>query len=179
MIYLNNEALLIRSMIEADIDQIIAGFAAQEWSKPKELFADYYMRQQQKEHQVFVAVVEDQVAGFVLITPEAISGPFAQMNIPEIVDLNVFQSFQCRGIGNALMDVAEQVASRLASQACLAIGLHASFGAAQRIYVKRGYIPDGSGVWYRGLPLDQYAQCINDDDLMLHLTKTLDETKAY
>ena len=46
-------------------------------------------------------------------------------------------------------------------------------GPAQRIYVKRGYIPDGSGVWYQNKVLDQYAPCVNDDDLLLFLSKSL------
>ncbi|SRR5699024_92726 len=173
LIYFKEQRLVIRSMVKDDIEKIVDGFAAQHWSKRIEMFEDYYMRQLKKEHQVFVALLNEEVAGFVLLTPKAIAGPFAQMDIPEIVDLNVFKKYQHQGIGNALMDVAERAACEFASIVCLAIGLHASFGAAQRLYVKRGYIPDGSGVWYRGLPLDQYAQCINDDDLMLHLSKSL------
>ena len=30
---------------------------------------------------------------------------------------------------------------------------------------------DGSGVWYQGKQLDQYAPCVNDDDLLLFLAK--------
>ena len=41
------------------------------------------------------------------------------------------------------------------------------------MYVKRGYIPDGTGAWYRGKPLGQYAPCVNDDDLNLYFTKRL------
>lgn len=53
----------------------------------------------------------------------------------------------------------------------LAVGVHSGYGAAQRIYVKRGYIPDGSGVWYQGKQLEQYAPCCNDDDLLLFMSK--------
>jgi len=42
------------------------------------------------------------------------------------------------------------------------------------MYVKRGYIPDGTGVWYNGKQLEQYAKCENDDDLTLHFLKTFD-----
>lgn len=41
------------------------------------------------------------------------------------------------------------------------------------MYVKRGYIPDGAGVWYRGEALAPYAACVNDDDLNLYFTKKL------
>ena len=33
------------------------------------------------------------------------------------------------------------------------------------MYVKRGYIPDGSGVWYGGSVCPEYENCCNDDDL--------------
>ena len=55
----------------------------------------------------------------------------------------------------------------------LAVGVHSGYGVAQRIYVRRGYIPDGSGVWYQGKQLEQYAPCCNDDDLLLFMSKKL------
>lgn len=53
------------------------------------------------------------------------------------------------------------------------VGLHSGYGAAQRMYVLRGYVPDGSGVWYEGRVWDQYAPCVNDDELNLFLSKKL------
>ena len=41
------------------------------------------------------------------------------------------------------------------------------------IYVKCGYILNGSGVWYQNKALDQYASCVNGDDLPLFLSKSL------
>lgn len=93
------------------------------------------------------------------------------MNIPEIVDLNVLIKFQQNGIGNKLMDVAEMLSKEKCDSVSLAVGLHSGYGAAQRVYVKRGFIPDGSGVWYKGEQLEQYSKCENDDDLTLYLLK--------
>ncbi len=47
------------------------------------------------------------------------------------------------------------------------------YGSAQRMYVKRGYIPDGSGVWYQNAVCPAYGPCANDDDLVLYLSKKL------
>ena len=55
----------------------------------------------------------------------------------------------------------------------LAVGGHSGYGSAKRIYVKRGYNFDGSGVWYRGKQLGQYEPCVNDDDLLLFMYKKL------
>ena len=72
-----------------------------------------------------------------------------------------------------LLDVAEAEAVKISDTVFLAVGCHSGYGAAQRIYVKRGYIPDGSGVWYQGKQLEQYAPCVNDDDLLLFMSKKL------
>jgi hypothetical protein len=71
------------------------------------------------------------------------------------------------------MDAAESEAALIAGRVCLAVGLHSGYGPAQRMYIKRGYVPDGSGVWYKGRQLEQYAPCVNDDDLLLYLSKEL------
>ena len=78
-----------------------------------------------------------------------------------------------KGIGNKILDVVEAEASKYADHIFLAVGLHSGYGPAQRIYVKRGYVPDGSGVWYQGKQLEQYATCVNDDDLLLFMVKKL------
>lgn len=71
------------------------------------------------------------------------------------------------------MDIAEDIASRYSDTVYLGVGVHNGYGSAQRMYVKRGYIPDGTGVWYRGSVCPQYTDCCNDDDLVLYLSKKL------
>ena len=67
----------------------------------------------------------------------------------------------------------EALAAETSDTVCLGVGLHSGYGAAQRMYVLRGYVPDGSGVWYEGRVWDQYAPCVNDDELNLFLSKKL------
>ncbi len=40
-----------------------------------------------------------------------------------------------------------------------------------RLRHQRGYIPDGSGVWYKDRVCEPYRDCCNDDDLVLYLSK--------
>ena len=48
------------------------------------------------------------------------------------------------------------------------------YGAAQRLYVKRGYVPDGRGLW-QGSHYVTYGDNVTvDDDLVLMFTKQLD-----
>ena len=69
------------------------------------------------------------------------------------------------------MDAAEKVAAQYSDMVYLGVGLHEGYGSAQRMYVKRGYIPDGTGVWYGEKVCPQYADCCNDDDLVLYFSK--------
>lgn len=71
------------------------------------------------------------------------------------------------------MDMAEQIAAIYANTVYLGVGLHSGYGSVQRMYVKRGYIPNGSGVWYQDKICTPYEECINDDDLVLYLSKKL------
>ena len=41
------------------------------------------------------------------------------------------------------------------------------------MYIKRGYVPDGSGVWYRDQVCPPHGDCRNGDDLVLYLSKKL------
>ena len=99
--------------------------------------------------------------------------PYAKTDWPEIVDFGVLEKHRRSGIGTALMDAAEALAAARSDTVCIGVGLHSGYGSAQRMYVKRGYIPDGAGVWYRGEALAPYAACVNDDDLNLYFTKKL------
>lgn len=88
------------------------------------------------------------MAGYVNVYPNSVWGAFAGMGLPEIVDFGVLEKYRGCGIGSKLMDVAEKIASQYADEVYLGVGLHSGYGSAQSMYVKRGYIPDGGGVWY-------------------------------
>ena len=81
--------------------------------------------------------------------------------------------YRRRGVGTALMDAAESLAARSADTVCLGVGVSCGYGSAQRMYATRGYLPDGSGVWYGGSVCPEYTPYCNDDDLVLHLSKQL------
>lgn len=143
------------------------------WDSSIEVYENYYIEQEENKRKVFVAVCEGEVCGYCTLVLNPAEGPWIGKGYPEIVDLSVFNHMQNRGIGNKLLDVIEQDAAKISDIVFLAVGLHSGYGAAQRIYVKRGYIPDGNGVWYQGKPLEQYAPCCNDDDLLLFMSKKL------
>lgn len=112
-------------------------------------------------------------AGYVSVYPYCMDGALGGKGLSEIVDFNVLEKFRRKGVGTVLMDIAEKIAAEYSDTVYLGVGLHSGYGAAQSLYVKRGYVPDGSGVWYGDKICNPYAACVNDDDLILYLSKKL------
>lgn len=160
----------IRKMQESDIKDLSRGFISQGWPGREEILARYFLEQECGEREVLVAEVEGAVAGYITILPDAKQGPFARM-APELSDFNVFEPFQNQGIGNLLLEEAEKRVRLISDKVTLGVGLHSGYGPAQRLYIKRGYIPDGKGVWYRNQPLEMNDTIQNNDDLVLYLSK--------
>ena len=165
--------IVIRPMEERDIDVICREEAAQGWHPEPEKYQMRLDHMAAGKSYAWVAEYGGEVAGYNNLYLTAKNGPFAGKGIPEIVDLGVFERFRKHGVGAALMDAAEEKARELAGEVCIGVGLHSGYGSAQRMYVKRGYIPDGSGVWFRDQVCPEYASCMNDDDLVLYLSKKL------
>ena len=160
----------IRNMIKSDIESLSHGFMNQGWPAREEILARYFLEQESGEREVLVAEIDGVVAGYVTIFPSAKHGPFAEV-YPELSDFNVFEPFQNQGIGNLLMEEAENRVKFFSDKVTLGVGLHSGYGPAQRLYIKRGYIPDGTGVWYRNQPLEMNTTIQNNDDLVLYLSK--------
>jgi len=52
--------------------------------------------------------------------------------------------------------------------------MYPDYGNAQRLYVLRGYVPDGRGLTYDCWILEPMESTVNDDDLVLFFTKRLE-----
>ena len=142
MIYYQDKDLTVRAMYPSDCQAFHQGFAAQGWDKPFSQFERYFEEQREGVKKVLVAVLQGEVAGYTTLLPQAPAGPFAGKGWPEVCDFNVLEKFQRRGIGNRILEVAEDLASQTSDTICLGVGLHSGYGTAQRLYVKRGYVFD-------------------------------------
>lgn len=162
----------IRKMQESDIKELSRGFISQGWPSREEILTRYFKEQESGEREVLVAKVEGAVAGYITILPDAKQGPFAGM-APELSDFNVFEPFQNQGIGNLLLEEAEKRVRLISDKVTLGVGLHSGYGPAQRLYIKRGYIPDGTGVWYQNHQPAMNAVCEDIGELVLYLSKNL------
>ena len=162
----------IRKMQESDIQELSRGFISQGWPSREEILTRYFKEQESGEREVLVAEVEGAVAGYITILPSAKHGPFAEV-YPELSDFNVFEPFRNQGVGNQLLEEAEKRVKLVSIKVSLGVGLHSGYGAAQRLYIKRGYIPDGTGVWYQNHQPAMNAVCEDIGELILYLSKNL------
>ena len=176
MVYYNDNELIIRNMEEADARVFTDEEIAQGWHTDISKYLARLQDQSAGKCVSLTAVYQGQLAGYVSVY---ITG----QGLPEIVDFGVLEKYQRKGIGGRLMDTAEEIAGKYADTVWLGVGLHSGYGSAQRMYVKRGYIPDGTGVWYQNKPCEQYeTEIANDDNLVLFLSKKLerqDGNKSY
>ena len=178
MIYYKDEDLVIRNMEEADAQIFCDEYLAQGWHPDISVYRMRLQHEAEGKCVTLTAVYRGHPAGSVYVYMAPKDGPFMGKGWPEIHDFNVLKKYQRKGIGSRLMDAAERIAARYADTVCLGVGLCESYGSAQRMYIRRGYVPDGSGVWYRGKQCVQYeTECTVDDDLILYLSKKLPGTK--
>jgi GNAT superfamily N-acetyltransferase len=166
--------LTIRELAAADAPIIAQACAAQGWdNKPEEQFRNYYAQSVRGERTVFVAEDEAGLAGYVTIVWISDYPPLRDAGIPEIVDLNVFIRCRRRGIGTALLDEAERRIAPRSPVAGIGVGLTPDYGPAHILYVRRGYVPDGCGLWQAGRTLQYGATAVVNDDLGLYFTRPL------
>jgi len=173
MVYYQDDSILVRDLEKPDGRYFAEQERAQGWHTDGSRF-DLRLQDQAAGRAIALAAEwRGEPAGYINLYPASERGAFGGMGLPEIVDFTVLERFQRRGVGSKLMDVAEELAAGLSDRVYLGVGLHSGYGSAQRMYVKRGYIPDGSGVWYGDRPAEPYSGYANDDDLVLYLSKKL------
>jgi len=173
MIYYSDEHLVIRTMEDPDAYAIAEGEQAQGYDTTPDRFLSRLREQENGKCIAILAEWDGQAAGYIHVYPDAQWGALGGQGYPEIVDFGVLEKFRRHGVGGKLMATAESVAAEYATRVYLAVGLHKFYGPAQRLYIKRGYLPDGSGVWYADKPCEPYGMYCNDDDLNLYLVKKL------
>jgi GNAT superfamily N-acetyltransferase len=161
----------IRALRDDDPEVISGAVAALGWDKPVSQYEKYLAEQRAGLRSVLVATVDNEYAGYVTVRWESPYEPFN--GIPEIQDFNVLPKFRRRGIGTGLMDAAEELVAGRSDLVAIGVGLYADYGTAQRMYVRRGYIPDGRGLLYNLKQVPPGELVRNDDDAILMFTKSL------
>jgi GNAT superfamily N-acetyltransferase len=173
MVETKNTEVTLRPLLERDAPVISRAFAAIGWNKPVQQYVDYFAEQERGIRQCWVALLEHEVAGYVTLHFNPPYPGIADKGIPEIQDLNVLPAYRRQGIASRLLDLAEQSARARSGKVAIGVGLHPGYNAAQRLYVLRGYVPDGLGVTYRDRYIEEGELLRADNELVLHFIKEL------
>lgn len=163
----------ISQLDSASAAALADAFTRGRWNRPRDQYTRHLKQQETGEILCLVAHVEGQVAGYLTIVWLPNYPLLREAEIPEIQDLNVLVEFRRRGVASRLLDRAEQEVSKRSSVVGIGVGLHPGYGAAQKLYVLRGYVPDGRGVTYKDQYVSEGQIVALDDDLVLHFTKEL------
>ncbi len=165
--------LELREIRKTDCQSISESFQKQGWDKPVSQYETYVEYQEKGERDVIIAEWNQEFAGYLTIKWNSDYEPFRKGGIPEIADFNVLKKFQRLGIGTDLMDEAEKRIKKISSHAGIGFGVYKDYGAAQILYINRGYKPDGNGLVKNSIPL-KYGEVVTiDDSIVFCLTKKL------
>jgi len=164
-------AVKIRRATGADIAVL---YSVRPETKQPGYFERCLGEQDENKRQVYLAAAGEKPAGYAHLVLMPRYRPFRQNDIPEIQDLYVAPELRGAGIGTALVAHCEEEALRRgAAEIGIGVGLYRDYGAAQRLYVRRGYMPDGAGVVYDNIPVTPGEMRAVDDYLCLKLVKKL------
>ncbi len=165
--------LEIKPLEEKDISEMVAAFSQIGWHKPRSLFVEYLKEQTALERFVWIVKEQGLFVGYVTLKKYSLYEPFKALNIPEISDLNVLPYQRKKGAGTLLLETAELKAKAFSQTIGIGVGLSGDYGSAQRLYIKRQYVPDGKGLTYRYKNVIAGHPYPVDDDLVLWFTKEL------
>jgi GNAT superfamily N-acetyltransferase len=121
-----------------------------------------------------IATSGPDAVGYVAVIWESNYAGFRSRGIPLVHQISVSEPWRRRGVATLLMDAAEQrAADRGITTLGITVGLFDEYGPAQRMYGRRGYIPDGRGACQGQHPLSEGTQVRLDHDVIIWLTKEL------
>jgi len=143
------------------------------WYKPGNYYAQCLEENREGGRVTLLALYGEDLAGCCHLLQRSYYPYFQNKGIPEINDLNVFPDYRAKGVAGALLDELEGIAARTSGTVGLGVGLYADYGNAQRLYGKRGYIPDGRGLMYANEAVHPGRTVTVDDDLLLYMVKQL------
>lgn len=166
-----NESVYIRQMTGTDVDVVYSVFTKHNIRKSQEYIMKCWRENETGERITLLAYYNGEFAGSLHLLTRSSYPYFAESGIPEINDINVIEPLRRRGIGSTLMDAIEQIAFDKYGKVGLGVGMYFHYGPAQRLYAKRGYVPDGRGLMYKDEVVMPGTTVLVDDELILYMTK--------
>lgn len=169
-------SLHIRKIERGEIPRLWTLVEALGHAKDTDYFERCLERQENGELLLLAARLEENGPdiGYCVLNWQPKYAYFKKCGLPEIQDLNVMQAYRRRGYGRQVIAHCEELARKKGyTEMGIGVGLDASYGPAQRLYVKMGYIPDGTGISYdrKQVAFGEFRPV--DDNLCLMMVKPL------
>lgn len=133
------QGLQLRRLNETDPQIISDAFKQIGWRKTAAQYERYLAQQSAGTRVCLVAEAAGQSTGYVTVNWIPTYPGFVELKLPPL---------RRHGIATRLLDEAEWIIAERSKIAGIGVGLHPGYNAAQRLYVRRGYVPDGRGVTY-------------------------------
>lgn len=121
----------------------------------------------------------EEVVGAVTIRWVSEYPPFRAEAIPLIQNIEIRHDLRGHGYGDRVLDATEELIADRRPKAGICVGLFDAYGPAQRLYVRRGYVPDGRGVCRGHEPLREGEVVEVGHDLLLWLVKDLSPVRGW
>ena len=167
------DEVVIRRMAADDMQPMLDALMKDGFHKTAPLFERYLVEQNAGQREVLVAWLDGKFAGYLTVIWQSGYPYFREQGIPEVNDFNVLPGVRRKGIGSRLMDEAERIISERSAYSGIGFGMAADYGPAQRLYVLRGYVPDGRGMMDGEKPVVYGEQITVSHDLAIYLVKKL------
>lgn len=158
-------------MTSEDMDRLDQVLAVHGIRRQQDYFRTCYNENLSGERVTLLASIEQNLAGVLHILWKSHYPYFREHDIPEINDLIVIPPLRRCKVATALLDCAEKMAFERYGIVGLGVGLYQDYGPAQRLYARRGYLPDGHGLIYAGQKVTPGTEVRVDDELLLYLVK--------
>lgn len=166
--------LSIRMCDSVDIPQLYAVCESGGHETDPLYFETALAEQADQKRWVFLAFLGETLAGYAHVNFFPQYAPFLRLAIPEIQDVFVHPEFRRQGVGAALIAACESsVRQRGNDTIGIGVGVSGRFGAAQRLYIRLGYLPDGAGAVFDRTPVTSGDVRPIDDRLCLMLIRSV------
>lgn len=170
----------VRELRAEDVPRIAETYGGAAWHGGAKKWDQRLVEHAHGQRLVLLVVDGADVLGYGSLLWVSGHAPFREAHIPEINDLVVAERARNQGIATKLIHALEE---RARAAQCpkigVGVGLFKEYGAAQRLYVHLGYVPDGKGMASGGLPVAAGDNVLVDDDLVLWLVKELDSAQGH
>jgi len=164
----------IAPLTAGDIPAIVAADGGDLWARDEAFWRRRLDEQSRGERSSALAREDGVIRGYGHLLWKSGYGGFRAARIPEIRDVMVADGARRRGIGTQIVvHLGRSAHGAGCRQVGSGIGLNEGYGAAQRLFVKLGFMPDGRGLTAGGVPVFPGDSVTADDTLVLWFVRDL------